>query len=137
MKLIARIFAETLVKPIFLGILKFLTAGDMEPPLAFRLRGQFVQYDQRVARSIRHDRQCRSWDWRQTAATGCFRQSATDADGPCSVAVWSTYDPAAEHHNTVSKMVELGGQKNVNDFILNPQGQPVPQSGPHPQLMLE
>ena len=33
-------------------------------------------------------------------------------------------------------MVELGGQKNVNDFILNPQGQPVPQSGPPPQLML-
>ena len=40
-------------------------------------------------------------------------------------------------YNTVSKMVELGGQKNVNDFILNPQGQPVPQSGPPPQLMLE
>jgi len=43
-ELIARIIAETLVKPIFQGILKVLTDGDM-PKLAFRLRDEFVEYD--------------------------------------------------------------------------------------------
>jgi len=43
-KLIARIIAEILLKPVFAGILKELTDGGMEK-LAFRLRGNFVQYD--------------------------------------------------------------------------------------------
>ena len=43
-ELIARIIAETLVKPIFQGILKVLTDGEM-PKLAFRLRDEFVEYD--------------------------------------------------------------------------------------------
>lgn len=43
-ELIARIFAEILVKPIFQGILKTLTDGGMEK-LAFRLRDEFVEYD--------------------------------------------------------------------------------------------
>jgi hypothetical protein len=43
-ELIARIIAETLVKPIFQGILKVLTDGDMQK-LAFRLRDEFVEYD--------------------------------------------------------------------------------------------
>jgi hypothetical protein len=43
-ELIARIFAETLVKPIFKGIFKLLTDGEMDQ-IAFRLRNQFVQID--------------------------------------------------------------------------------------------
>jgi hypothetical protein len=43
-ELIARIFAEILVKPIFLGILKTLTDGGMDK-MAFRLRDEFVEYD--------------------------------------------------------------------------------------------
>ena len=43
-ELIARIFAEILVKPIFQGVLKTLTDGGMEK-LAFRLRDEFVEYD--------------------------------------------------------------------------------------------
>lgn len=43
-ELIARIFAEILVKPIFQGILKTLTDGGIEK-LAFRLRDEFVEYD--------------------------------------------------------------------------------------------
>lgn len=43
-ELISRIVAETLVKPIFQGILKVLTDGGMEK-LAFRLRDEFVEYD--------------------------------------------------------------------------------------------
>jgi len=43
-ELIARIAAETLLKPIFRGILKLLTEGGMEK-LAFRLRDEFIEYD--------------------------------------------------------------------------------------------
>jgi hypothetical protein len=43
-ELIARIIAETLIKPIFQGILKVLTDGEMGK-LAFRLRDEFVEYD--------------------------------------------------------------------------------------------
>lgn len=43
-ELIARIIAETLVKPIFQGILKVLTDGEMEK-MVFRLRNEFVEYD--------------------------------------------------------------------------------------------
>lgn len=43
-ELVARIFAEILVKPIFQGILKTLTDGGIEK-LAFRLRDEFVEYD--------------------------------------------------------------------------------------------
>ncbi len=136
-KLIARIFAETLVKPIFLGILKLLAAGDM-PPLAFRLRGEFVEYDPNEWRDQYDmtvnvglgtgDKQ------QQLAVFGNLLQTqmglAQSPFGQLMIQPQNIY-------NTVSKMVELGGQKNVNDFILNPQGQPVPQSGPPPQLMLE
>ena len=136
-KLIARIFAETLVKPIFLGILKLLTAGDM-PPLAFRLRGEFVEYDPNEWRDQYDmtvnvglgtgDKQ------QQLAVFGNLLQTqmglAQSPFGQLMIQPQNIY-------NTVSKMVELGGQKNVNDFIMNPQGQPVPQSGPPPQLMLE
>ena len=136
-KLIARIFAETLVKPIFLGILKLLTAGDM-PPLAFRLRGEFVEYDPNEWRDQYDmtvnvglgtgDKQ------QQLAVFGNLLQTqmglAQSPFGQLMIQPQNIY-------NTVSKMVELGGQKNVNDYIMNPQGQPVPQSGPPPQLMLE
>lgn len=43
-ELVARVFAECLIKPMFAGILKLLTENSMEK-LAFRLRNQFVQYD--------------------------------------------------------------------------------------------
>ena len=35
---------------------------------------------------------------------------------------------SAEHLQHRVEDGGAGGQKNVNDFILNPQGQPVPQS---------
>ncbi len=43
-ELIARIFAEVLLKPTFQGILKTLTDGGMDR-LAFRLRDEFVEFD--------------------------------------------------------------------------------------------
>lgn len=43
-ELVARIFAETLVKPIMRGVLRLLSEGGMQR-LAFRLRGEFVNFD--------------------------------------------------------------------------------------------
>jgi hypothetical protein len=40
-------------------------------------------------------------------------------------------------YNTVAKLVELGGQKNVGDFVGDPQGRPLQPPGPPPQLAME
>lgn len=136
-KLIARIFAETLVKPIFLGILKLLTAGDM-PPLAFRLRGEFVEYDPNEWRD-QYDMTVNvglgTGDKQQQM--GMFQSLLQTQMGLAQSPFGQLMIQPQNIYNTVSKMVELGGQKNVNDYIMNPQGQPLPQPGPPPQLMLE
>ncbi|MFN4121275.1 hypothetical protein [Acidovorax sp.] len=136
-KLIARIFAETLVKPVFMGILKLLTQGEMEP-LAFRLRGQFVQYDPNEWRD-QYDMTVNvglgTGDKQQQI--GVFTNLLQTQMGLAQSPFGQLMIQPQHIYNTVAKMVELGGQKNVNDFIANPQGQPLPQPGPPPQLMLE
>lgn len=136
-KLIARIFAETLVKPVFMGILKLLTQGEMEP-LAFRLRGQFVQYDPNEWRD-QYDMTVNvglgTGDKQQQI--GVFTNLLQTQMGLAQSPFGQLMIQPQHIYNTVAKMVELGGQKNVNDFIANPQGKPLPQSGPPPQLMLE
>lgn len=136
-KLIARIFAETLVKPIFLGILKLLTAGEMEP-LAFRLRGQFVKYDPNEWRD-QYDMTVNvglgTGDKQQQL--GMFQSLLQTQMGLAQSPFGQLMIQPQHIYHTVSKMVELGGQKNVNDFIANPQGQPLSQPGPPPQLQLE
>ena len=136
-KLIARIFAEVLVKPIFQGILKLLTSGEMEP-LAFKLRGQFVQYDPN--------------DWRDGydmtinvgLGTGDKAQQISFFNGLLERQMGLAQSPFGQImitpdniYNTLAKLVELGGQKNVGDFIGDPQGKPLPQPGPPPQLQIE
>ena len=136
-KLIARIFAEVLVKPIFQGILKLLTSGEMEP-LAFKLRGQFVQYDPN--------------DWRDGydmtinvgLGTGDKAQQISFFSGLLERQMGLAQTPFGQImitpdniYNTLAKLVELGGQKNVGDFIGDPQGKPLPQPGPPPQLQIE
>ncbi len=136
-KLIARIFAETLVKPVFLGILKLLTQGEMEP-LAFRLRGQFVKYDPNEWRD-QYDMTVNvglgTGDKQQQI--GVFTNLLQTQMGLAQSPFGKLMIQPQNIYNTVAKMVELGGQKNVNDFIANPQGQPLPQSGPPPQLAIE
>ena len=136
-KLIARIFAEVLVKPIFRGILRLLTAGEMEP-LAFRLRGEFVKYDPNEWRD--------SYDMTINVGLGTgdkpqqigFFTNLLDRQlgltqspfGPMLIQPQNIY-------NTMAKLVELSGQKNVGDFLADPQGQPLPEPGPPPQLQIE
>ena len=136
-KLIARIFAEVLVKPIFQGILKLLTSGEMEP-LAFKLRGQFVQYDPNEWRD--------GYDMTINVGlgTGDKAQQISFFNGLLERQMGLAQSPFGQImitpdniYNTLAKLVELGGQKNVGDFIGDPQGKPLPQPGPPPQLQIE
>ena len=136
-KLIARIFAETLVKPVFQGVLKLLTAGEMEP-LAFRLRGEFVRYDPNEWRD--------QYDMTTNVGLGTgdkqqqigFFQSLLQTQMGLSQSPFGALMITPQNiYNTVAKMVELGGQKNVGDFIGDPQGRPLQPPGPPPQLAIE
>ncbi|MGL4892038.1 MAG: portal protein, partial [Aeromonas veronii] len=136
-KLIARIFAETLVKPVFQGVLKLLTAGEMEP-LAFRLRGEFVRYDPNEWRD--------QYDMTTNVGlgTGDKQQQIAFFQNLMQMQMGLAQSPFGQLlidpqkiYNTVAKMVELGGQKNVGDFIGDPQGRPLQPPGPPPQLAIE
>jgi hypothetical protein len=130
-ELIARIIAETLVKPIFQGILKVLTDGGMEK-LAFRLRDEFVEYDPN--------------EWRDQydttinvgLGTGDTQQKAQQLMG-----IWQMQTagmqfglatPAHLYH-TASKQVENSGFKDIQNFLQDPKNTP-PQP-PQPPLPLQ
>jgi hypothetical protein len=128
-ELIARIIAETLVKPIFQGILKVLTDGGMEK-LAFRLRDEFVEYDPNEWRDQYDmtinvglgtgDTQQRS---QQLMMIGQIQQQG--------MAVGLA---TPKHlYNTAAKLVENAGFKDVQNFLQDPTTVP-PQP---PQKPLE
>lgn len=136
-KLIARVFAEVLLKPIFQGILKLLTDGEMEP-IAFRLRGQFVQYDPNEWRD-QYDMTINvglgTGDKQQQIA---FFQQLFQMQMGLSQTPYSQLMIQPQNiYNTAAKIVELMGQKNVGDFIGDPKGKALPPSPPPPQLQLE
>ena len=136
-RLIARIFAEVLVKPVFIGIFRLLTSGDMEP-LAMRLRGQFVKFDPNEWRD-QYDTTINvglgTGDKAQQIGQfqhllGMQMQLAQTPFGQLMIQPQNIY-------HTISKMVALMGQKDVDNYIVNPQGQPLPPPPPPPQLQLE
>lgn len=136
-KLIARIFAETLMKPVFKGILKLLTDGEMEP-LAFRLRGQFVKYDPNEWRDgydMTINVGLGTGDKQQQI--GAFQQIMQMQMGLAQSPYGQLMIQPQNIYTTVAKIIELAGQKNVGDFIGNPEGKQLPPPGPPPQLQLE
>lgn len=119
-KLIARILAETVVKPIFKGILRLLTEGDMKP-LAFKLRGKFVELDPNEW----HD----GYDMtvnvglgtgdkdKQLAVLGTVFQTQMGlAQSPLGESMVTPH----QIYTTQAKMISLGGFKNVGDFLNDP-----------------
>jgi len=115
-ELIARIIAETLVKPIFQGILKVLTDGGMQK-LAFKLRDEFVEYDPN--------------EWRDQydmtinvgLGTGDASQKATQlmmiaALQEKGMAV-GLATPKHLYH-TGAKIIENAGFKDVQNFLQDP-----------------
>lgn len=131
-KLIARILAETVVKPTFRGVLRLLTSGDMQP-LAFRLRGEFVEldpnewhdgYDMTVNVGLgTGDKE------KQLAVLGgIFKTQMGFATSP----MGEMFVTPEQLFNTQSKMIQLGGFKNVGDFLNDPGPQAKLPSPPPP-----
>jgi hypothetical protein len=130
--LVARIFAETLVKPMFKGILRLLTEGDMDK-IAFRLRGKFVEYDPNEWRD--------SYDMTINVGTGTGdkekqlavlaavgQEQLTLAGSPLGPMVVTP----RQIYKTKAKMLDLAGFKNVDDFWTDPQDAKLPTPPPPP-----
>jgi hypothetical protein len=137
-ELIARIFAETLLKPVFKGILKLLTDGEMEK-VAFRLRNEFVEYDPNewhdgYDMSINVGLGTGDKQQQQAALQTIFQNQMGLAGSPFGPLL---IQPKAIY-NTQAKLVENAGFKNVGDFFNDPKDQQVqpPQAPPDPSLQI-
>lgn len=116
-ELIARIFAETLLKPIFQGVLKELTDGGMDK-LSFRLNNEFVQMDPNEWR-----------DWYDMTinvglGTGDKQQQGAHLQmilqNQMGLMQMGLAGPK-EIHATMAKMTENAGFKNIGDFWIDPE----------------
>ena len=131
-ELIARIAAETLLKPIFMGILKLLTDGGMEK-LAFRLRNEFVEYDPNEWRD--------SYDMTVNVGlgTGDTQQKAaqlmTIYQMQTAAMQFGLATPKHLYH-TASKTIENAGFKDVDNFIQDPSKQPPQPQQPPIEIQL-
>jgi hypothetical protein len=126
-ELIARIIAETLVKPIFQGILKVLTDGDMQK-MAFRLRDEFVEYDPNEWRD-QYDMTINvglgTGDVQQKAAQ-LMMIAQLQKEG---LAIGLT--TTAHMYHTGAKIIENAGFKDVQNFLQDPSKQaPQPKEPP-------
>lgn len=131
-ELIARIAAETLLKPIFQGILKLLTDGGMEK-LAFRLRNEFVEYDPNEWRD--------SYDMTVNVGlgTGDTQQKAAQL-----MSIYQMQTAAMQFglvtpkhlYHTSAKVIENAGFKDVDNFVQDPSKQPPPPPPPPPEAIL-
>jgi hypothetical protein len=130
-ELIARIAAETLLKPIFQGILKLLTDGGMEK-LAFRLRNEFVEYDPNEWRD--------SYDMTVNVGlgTGDTQQKAAQLMNiyqmQTAAMQFGLVTPKHLYH-TSAKVIENAGFKDVDNFIQDPSKQPPPPPPPPPEAI--
>lgn len=132
-ELIARNFAEICLKPIFCGILKLLTDGEMEK-LCFRLRDQFVEYDPNEWRD----------QYDMTINVGLGTGDANSKiqalqmimQNQVNLLPMGLADPE-KIYNTQAKIVEATGFKDVQNFIVDPRGKPAMQPPPNPMLQIE
>ena len=119
-ELIARVVAETLVKPIFQGILKLLTDGGMEK-LSFRLRDEFVEYDPNEWRD--------SYDMTVNVGLGSgdsqlkMQQLTTIMQLQREGMAIGLVEPKHIYH-AASRLVETAGFKDVQNFLQDPETAP-------------
>lgn len=136
-RLIARVLAETLMKPVFNGILKLLTDKGMKP-LAFKLNGQFVQYDPNEWRdhydmTINVGLGTGERQQQHAMLMGILQSQMSLAQTPFGQLLITPQ----QVYNTNAKLVENAGFKNVNDFYTNPKGAPLPPQQPPPNPALQ
>jgi hypothetical protein len=130
-ELIARIIAETLIKPIFQGILKILTDGDMQK-LAFRLRDEFVEYDPNEWRD--------SYDMTINVGLGT---GDTQLKAAQLMNVWQQQIAGLQFglttpkhlYHTAAKTIENAGFKDVQNFYQDPSN--VEQKPEQPPLEIQ
>jgi hypothetical protein len=131
--LIARIFAELLLKPVFKGVLKLLTDGEMEK-IAFRLRGEFVEYDPNEWRD--------SYDMTINVGLGTgdkdqqsmLLQAIHAAQGQVAASpIGPLLLKPKNIYHTLAKQVENAGFKNIGDFWQDPGDAPFPPPQQPPQ----
>lgn len=131
-ELIARVAAEMLVKPMFEGILKLLTEGDMDK-MVFRLRDEFVEYDPNEWRD--------NYDMTIHVGLGTGDRIA---QGQSLAALWQMQQAAMQYgiatnkhlYNTAVKTVENAGFKDVQSFVQDPSKQPPQPPAPPPLPIL-
>ncbi len=132
-ELVARIFAEILVKPIFQGILKTLTDGGMEK-LAFRLRDEFVEYDPN--------------EWRDQydmtihvgLGTGDKIAQAQQLGNILQMQMQGMQmglATPAHIYNTAAKLTENAGFKDVQSFFQDPSKLPPQPQQPPLEIQIE
>lgn len=127
-ELIARITAETLVKPIFQGILKLLTDGGMDK-LSFKLRNKFVQMDPNEWRD--------QYDITINVGLGTGDKNQQGAhlqmiyQNQLQLLQMGLAKPE-QIYNTQAKITENAGFKNVGDFWIDPKTVPAPPPPPPP-----
>lgn len=134
-KLIARVFAETIVIPMFRGILKVLTEGGDFDPFWVKIAGsdQFQRLDPN--------------EWRDSYSmipnvglgTGDEEQKFTILRGLVADQVAMAQSPLGpmmvtprQMYNTRAKMLELSGMRNVGDFYTDPRDAKLPTPPPAP-----
>lgn len=138
-ELIARMFAEVLVKPVFQGILKLLTEGGMEK-IAFKLRGEFVELDPNEWRD--------SYDMTINVGLGTGDKKGQMAvlNGVKQTQLQLAQSPLGpmmvtpkQIYNTNAKMLDLSGFKNVGDYLTDPGDAKLPEkpNGPPPEVMVK
>lgn len=132
-ELIARVFAETLVKPIFQGILKLLTDGDMQK-LSFKLRDEFVEYDPQEWRD--------SYDMTINVGLGTGdkvtqNQMLTMIYQMQQAAMGMGLATPTHLYHTTTKIIENAGFKDVQNFVQDPSKQPPQPPKPDPMLQVE
>ena len=133
LEMIARIFAETGMRALFKGILK-LVVENQERPRVVRLRNQWVPIDPR------------SWDAGMDVDVDVALGGGTEEQkvgvltavaqkqeqilqqlGPQNPLV-----SPQQYRNTLARLVEASGFKNVDEFFLDPAMQPPPPPPPPP-----
>lgn len=132
-ELIARIIAETLIKPIFTGILKVLTEGDMEK-LSFKLRDKFVELDPNGWRD--------QYDMSINVGLGTGDvmsqgQKLTNILTLQQAGMQLGITNAQHLYHTATKIIENAGFKDVQNFLQDPSKQPPPQGPPPPPLEIQ
>ena len=135
-ELIARLFAETGMKDLYRGILKLITQyQDRERMI--RLRNEFVPMDPRV------------WNANMDVVVTVALGKGTEEERAAVLAqiagkqeqILQTLGPdnplvnIQQYYNTLSRMTELSGMKDVNAYWSDPaQYQPPPEQPPEPDI---